>query len=94
MNTISDYLKIAIFFILLAIVVFSGPIFGVDAEGATRVLTQQGYTEIHITGYRWFVGDRADFYHTGFSAKSPAKIDVTGTITKGLWFKSSTIRFD
>lgn len=92
----NDYfgVKILIFIILLLIAVFSGPIFGVDESGATRILAQQGYTEIQITGYRWFVGDKGDFYHTGFTAKSSAKIDVTGTVTRGLIFKSSTIRFD
>jgi len=40
----------------------AGPIFGTDPQGATRVLQAQGYTQIQITGYRWFVGGERDFY--------------------------------
>jgi hypothetical protein len=72
----------------------SGPVFGVDRIGATRILTQQGYSQVEITGYRWFVGSESDYFHTGFKAVSPAGIHVSGTVTKGIIFKSATIRFD
>lgn len=85
---------IIVIIIGLLVVMFSGPLFGVDKEGATRVLRAQGYSEVQITGYRWFTGDKNDFYHTGFSAKSPNGTAVTGTVTKGFWWKANTVRLD
>tara|TARA_R110000868_G_C10749152_1_gene753031 strand:- start:598 stop:927 length:330 start_codon:yes stop_codon:yes gene_type:complete len=78
----------------LLVAMASGPLFGTDAPGATRVLQASGYTQIKITGYRWFVGGTGDFYHTGFRAKSPGGPEVTGTVTRGLIFKSATVRLD
>lgn len=71
-----------------------GPLWGTDPIGATRVLQASGYTNIKITGYRWFVGGDRDFYHTGFAAKGPGGQQVTGTVTSGLFFKSNTVRLD
>lgn len=81
--------------LLVAMVVPSVlPGVGVDAPGATRVLEQSGYTHVQITGYRWFAGGNEDFYHTGFSATAPNGSPVTGTVTRGFWFKSNTVRLD
>lgn len=68
-------------------------VFGVDAEGATRTLEANGFTNIHITGYKWFNGTE-DFYNTGFEATGPNGIRISGNVSKGLLFKGSTIRFD
>ena len=65
-----------------------------DPEGAKRVLENQGYTNVEITGWKPFSGDKNDFYETGFRAKSPNGMTVEGTVTKGLLFKGSTIRFE
>ena len=65
-----------------------------DPQGATRTLENQGYTEIRITGYRWFAGSESDCFVTGFRAKSPIGKPVSGVVTRGLILKSSTIRFD
>lgn len=59
---------------------------------ATRILSQQGYTDIRMTGYQWFACSEDDFYHTGFVAKSPANVEVEGCVCSGLLFKNSTIR--
>jgi len=58
----------------------------------TRVLSQQGYTDIRMTGYQWFACSKDDFYHTGFIAKTPANVEVEGCVCSGLLFKNSTIR--
>lgn len=57
-----------------------------------RVLRDQGYTEIKITGYRPFMSDE-DTFSTGFEAKSPNGRKVTGAVTSGA-FKGNTIRLD
>jgi len=62
-------------------------------EQATRVLQQQGYTEIEITGWRPMMAGKDDTYSTGFRAKSPSGAIVTGAVTSGV-FKGSTIRLD
>lgn len=58
-----------------------------------RVLTEQGYTHIEMTGYRWFMSDEADFYSTGFKAKSSNGSNVSGAVSSGP-FKGATIRLD
>lgn len=65
-----------------------------DPDNASRVLREQGYTEIRITGYNMMACSDDDHYHTGFTAKSPNGTQVNGTICAGLLFKNSTIRFE
>lgn len=65
-----------------------------DPDGARRVLQQNGYTNIEITGYRYGMGGEDDTYVTGFRARSPNGQTVTGAVTRGLYLKGSTIRFD
>lgn len=95
-NKAVTIVEVMVFVVILGFIVAicSGPIWGTDSAGATRVLQASGFTQIKITGYRWFTGGKGDFYHTGFQAKSPSGQIVTGTVTSGLIFKSSTIRFD
>lgn len=64
-----------------------------DPRGTTRVLEQNGYTDVEITGWRPFAGDKGDYFSTGFRAKSVIGTEVTGTVTSG-WFKGKTIRLD
>ena len=71
----------------------TGPIFGVDPEGATKVLKSTGFTDIKITGYKWFNGT-PDFYNTGFEATGPNGVKMSGNVSRGIFFKGSTIRFD
>jgi len=65
-----------------------------DPQTARRVLTQNGYTDVRITGYNWLSCGRDDTYHTGFIAKSPNGSTVEGTVCGGFFFKNSTIRFE
>lgn len=64
-----------------------------DSKTAQRVLTQQGYTEIEITGWSPFSCSEDDTFSTGFIATSPGGIRVTGTVCSA-WLKGATIRFD
>ncbi len=64
-----------------------------DGDTARRVLMQQGYTEIEITGWSPFSCSQDDTFSTGFQAKSPAGLRVTGTVCSA-FFKGATIRFD
>ena len=75
---------------LLGSVLFSGC---TDRPTAERVLRQNGYTNIEITGYRWGMGGENDTYVTGFRAKSPSGQVVTGAVCNG-FLKGATIRFD
>lgn len=65
-----------------------------NAKDATRVLEENGYTNVQITGYNWLSCSKDDSVHTGFTAKSPNGHQVIGTVCAGLLFKNSTIRFE
>lgn len=65
-----------------------------DPGKATEILSENGYSNVYITGYRWFGCSDDDFYHTGFDATSATGKRVAGTVCSGLFFKGSTIRFD
>ena len=90
-----DYyrLKLVLAFALIIGIWGTGPIFGVDPEGATKVLKSNGFTDIKITGYKWFNGT-PDFYNTGFEASGPNGLKMSGNVSRGIFFKGSTIRFD
>lgn len=62
-------------------------------ENATRILTQAGYTDIDITGWRPFMAGKDENFSTGFRAKSANGSEVSGSVTYG-FFKGSTIRMD
>lgn len=79
---------VKILFLIIAVAAIVGC---TDPEGATRILQQNGYTDIEITGYdAWVGGD--DTYSTGFRARSPNGTVVTGAVTSD-WDKGYTIRF-
>ena len=64
-----------------------------DNESTTRVLEDNGYTNIELTGWKPLQAGKDDVFSTGFTAKSPNGRIVSGAVTKGV-FKGSTIRFD
>ena len=66
----------------------------IDESSSKRVLEQQGYEDIQITGYRWLSCSKNDFYHTGFKAKTTNGPEITGVVCEGLLFKGNTIRLD
>lgn len=63
-----------------------------DPKGATRVLKQQGYTNIKMTGYEPMMCSQDDAFSTGFEASNPNKMYVSGSVCSGLT-KGYTIRF-
>jgi len=65
-----------------------------NAPTATRILEDQGYADIHMTGYRFFACSDDDWYHSGFEAVTSSGKHVTGVVCQGLLFKASTIRLD
>lgn len=62
-------------------------------EKTTRLLEQQGYTNITITGWRPSMAGKDESFSTGFEATSPNGQRVSGAVT-GALLKGSTIRFD
>lgn len=64
-----------------------------DPEGAKRVLEDQGYTHVNITGLRSFSCGNRELWRTGFKAMNQAGRVVRGTVCTTL-FKSSNIRFE
>lgn len=63
-----------------------------EKENAERILKNDGFTDIKITGYNFFACSKDDNYHTGFIAKKGDK-EIEGTVCSGLFFKNYTIRF-
>lgn len=64
-----------------------------DSSEAIRVLQMNGYTDIKITGYKFFGCSNSDDFSTGFTAKNSNNIIVTGVVCSSLYSKGSTIRF-
>lgn len=58
-----------------------------------RILEQNGYTSVKITGYRPFMATKGDSSSTGFEAISPNGSKVTGAVT-GKPIGGYTIRLD
>lgn len=82
-------------FVLSIVLVVSLIMYGCQSpKTAKRVLTENGYTQIEITGYKWFAcDDKSDAFSTGFTAVSPYGKKVSGTVCGG-FLKGNTIRFD
>jgi len=79
---------------LVLLIVFAFPNGCTKPDDTIRVLTQQGYTNIEITGWRPFMASEKDTFSTGFRATGPNGVEnVTGAVTAG-WFKGYTIRLD
>lgn len=64
-----------------------------DLARCERTLQSQGYTEIKMTGYRFFGCGRGDWTSQGFTAQSPTGITVEGTVCAGL-LKNVTVRLE
>lgn len=63
-----------------------------DDDATRRTLVSSGYTEIVVTGYEMFGCGKDDTYVTGFRAKNPNGVQVTGVVCCGV-MKSCTVRF-
>lgn len=65
-----------------------------DEEASMRALNGAGYTSISLTGYSHFGCGRDDTFRTGFVAKGPTGVMVSGVVCCGMWAKGCTIRMD
>jgi hypothetical protein len=67
-----------------------------DEQRTTKVLSDQGYSNIQTTGHSWSGCSEDDSYCTGFNALSPAGKPVSGVVGCGRsgCDKGCTIRFD
>ena len=61
-------------------------------DAARRMLEQNGYTNIEITGYSFFMCSDSDSFSTGFKAKAPNGRQVEGAVCDA-FLKGATIRF-
>lgn len=64
-----------------------------NPKGARKTLDGAGFSNVQITGYKWFACSKDDFYHTGFKAVGPTGKTVEGCVCEGLFIKNSTIRY-
>jgi hypothetical protein len=64
-----------------------------DERGTTELLTLEGYTDIQVTGYRWFACGRDDIAATGFVATNANRQRVRGVVCRG-FMKAKTLRID
>lgn len=62
-----------------------------DSGESQRVLTDEGYEQIEITGYSPFKCGKDDMSSTGFRAKNAKGNVVTGTVCCG-FLKGCTVR--
>ena len=77
--------KILVLLSALVIIVFNGC---TDKDNAKRILSNDGYEKITITGLNHF--SCREMYRTGFIAYKNGK-EIKGTVCTG-FFKDSTIR--
>ena len=78
----------------VVILLFGGSKACTRPNDARRVLEQQGFSNVEITGWRPFMAGKDDAVSTGFEATAPNGERVTGAVTGGFIFKGATIRFD
>jgi hypothetical protein len=64
-----------------------------DEPLARRVLADQGYTDVVLTGYDPWMCGRDDDYSTGFRATSQSGAKVSGAVCSAFLTKGATIRF-
>lgn len=89
----SSLIQLAITLIVACIFLIIQVKTGVDVPDATRVLKSSGYKPIEVGGYGLFQSG-SDWYSTKFKAVSITGDTVTGVVSKGLWFKGSTVRLN
>lgn len=63
-----------------------------DAQSTEDTLQKSGFTDIKTTGWSPFACGEDDTFSTGFRAKNPQGVTVTGTVCCGL-LKGCTVRF-
>ena len=65
---------------------------GADDDRGREILEQQGYEDIHMTGYAPFQCGEGDVSSSGFEATAPNGARVEGVVCCGL-AKRCTVRF-
>lgn len=65
-----------------------------DNKTASRAPHGAGYTDVKLTGYRWIGCGGDDDFATGFNAKGPTGVQVTGVVCSSWWGKGATVRTD
>ena len=88
-----DLCGVGIVMVFCIFLIFALPHGCTDPDTTQRVLRQQGYTNVEITGWRPFMKSDSDAYSTGFVATAPNGERVSGAVTSG-WFKGATVRMD
>ena len=91
-NIMKSVAAVFVFIAVAIAIVLIIPAACTDENTARRVLSENGYKNINITGYRFFNGTNDQFV-TGFEATSPSGSRVSGVVSNG-WLKGATIRFD
>jgi hypothetical protein len=81
-------MKIRVFFASLLILSVLGC---TDGEGARRILIEQNYHNVDITGYDTWGCPRDDYFSTGFTATSPNGTHVEGVVCEAA-FGYMTVR--
>lgn len=64
-----------------------------DSNKTSRILENEGYTNIEMTGHRFFGCGEHDSFKTGFKAINNNKKQVTGVVCSG-YFSGGNIRLD
>lgn len=64
-----------------------------DEETAQRVLEENGFTDIKLTGHKSWCCAKDDHMSTGFTAKTLSGKTVSGCVCNS-WGKGATIRFE
>lgn len=64
-----------------------------DNKTAARILVNDGFSNIKLTGYNWFACGQGDYYSTGFVGVKNGRV-IKGTVCSGLIFKNATIRYE
>lgn len=77
-------------FLLIAV----GPKCCTRPDDTKRLLQQQGFSDVEITGWRPFMAGKDESVSTGFEATAPNGERVSGAVTGGFFFKGATVRFD
>jgi hypothetical protein len=81
------------FLLLITLAILSGCTSSNDFETGAKQLKQQGYTDIEMTGHKFFCCSDDESFSTGFKAKNSEGEIVTGCFCSEL-FKGVTIRFE
>jgi len=89
---------IEIIIVVVGILIFGSILFSdgnilTDNKTAHRILYEQGYTDIQITGYEAWACKESDNYSTGFVAKNKDGKMIRGVVCSSWLDKYATIRF-